>query len=135
MNDICGKPICPLAKLAAVALVLVSVSLPVRADEAPYRVEVQTDVMVPVRDGVKLATDIYLPTENGTALDQKLPTILMRTPYNKEGGKAYAQYSDVFKRRARDPTWQGAEGLRQAMLGLIDGPRFMDPKSNRTMFS
>jgi predicted acyl esterase len=37
-------------------------------------------VMVAMRDGVKLATDVYLPA--GNAL---FPVVLMRTPYNKSG--------------------------------------------------
>ncbi len=35
-------------------------------------------VMVPMRDGVRLATDIYRPKDT----DAKLPTIFWRTPYN-----------------------------------------------------
>lgn len=46
---------------------------------------VMKDVMVPMRDGVKLATDLYLPVENGRPSEQKLPIVLQRTPYNKEG--------------------------------------------------
>jgi len=37
--------------------------------------------MVPMRDGIKLATDIYRPAD----LTGPLPAILMRTPYNKQG--------------------------------------------------
>lgn len=37
------------------------------------------DVTVPMRDGVQLATDIYLPATGGIAK----PTILIRTPYGK----------------------------------------------------
>src|ERR1700751_3780355 len=40
--------------------------------------------MVPMRDGVKLATDIYRPARNGSAVDGKFPVILERTPYNKD---------------------------------------------------
>jgi len=43
-----------------------------------YRVRAEKDVMIPMRDGVKLATDIYFPV----GLDQA-PTILIRTPYGK----------------------------------------------------
>jgi putative CocE/NonD family hydrolase len=39
---------------------------------------IRQDVMVPMRDGVKLATDVYLPAAN-----ERLPVILIRTPYNK----------------------------------------------------
>lgn len=47
-------------------------------------VKVET-VMVPMRDGVRLATDIY----RDPAL-RKAPVVLMRTPYNKDRGKAAA---------------------------------------------
>ena len=36
--------------------------------------------MVPMRDGVRLATDLYRPTGAG----DKLPVILIRGPYNKD---------------------------------------------------
>ena len=38
---------------------------------------IQEKVMMPMRDGVRLATDIYLPKT-----DQKVPVIFSRTPYN-----------------------------------------------------
>jgi putative CocE/NonD family hydrolase len=41
------------------------------------------DVMVPMRDGVALATDIYLPGRAGNALSGRFPVILERTPYDK----------------------------------------------------
>ncbi len=44
-------------------------------------VPTQNDVMVAMRDGVKLATDVYLPP-NAKEGD-KFPVILIRTPYNK----------------------------------------------------
>jgi putative CocE/NonD family hydrolase len=43
------------------------------------------DLMVPMRDGVKLSTDIYRPTINGVPVEGKLPLLLQLTPYNKEG--------------------------------------------------
>ncbi|MBI3790055.1 MAG: CocE/NonD family hydrolase [Gemmatimonadetes bacterium] len=56
------------------------------ADGRPYprvpgrfTVTIERDVMVPMRDGTKLATDIYRPT----GLSEARPTILIRTPYNK----------------------------------------------------
>jgi predicted acyl esterase len=50
-----------------------------------FEVEVRRDLMVPMRDGVRLATDVYLPrASDGSALTD-LPTLLTRTPYNKEG--------------------------------------------------
>jgi putative CocE/NonD family hydrolase len=39
--------------------------------------------MVPMRDGVRLATDVHRPARNGRAVDEPLPVILERTPYGK----------------------------------------------------
>lgn len=41
------------------------------------------DVMVPMRDGVHLATDVYFPDRYRVGIDAPLPTILERTPYGK----------------------------------------------------
>jgi len=61
------------------------------ASGAPYprpagahEVTIERSVMVPMRDGVKLATDIYRPTD----ITGALPTVLMRTPYNKAANPA-----------------------------------------------
>ena len=39
--------------------------------------------MVPMRDGVKLATDVYLPARNGAPAPGKFPVLVSRTPYGK----------------------------------------------------
>ncbi|MBN8927166.1 MAG: CocE/NonD family hydrolase [Rhodospirillales bacterium] len=41
------------------------------------------DVMVPMRDGTRLATDIYLPAADGAILPGSWPVVLERTPYDK----------------------------------------------------
>ncbi len=43
----------------------------------------ETDVMVRMRDGVRLATDIYFPAQNGERQAGRFPVILERTPYGK----------------------------------------------------
>jgi len=43
----------------------------------------ESDVMVEMRDGVRLATDIYRPAEEGRLLPGSFPVILERTPYDK----------------------------------------------------
>lgn len=43
------------------------------------------DVMLPMRDGVRLATDIYRPARNGVPVDTPMPVIFERTPYDKAG--------------------------------------------------
>ncbi|RPJ57311.1 MAG: CocE/NonD family hydrolase [Acidobacteria bacterium] len=57
---------------------------------ASFDVTINKDTMVPCRDGVKLATDVYLPKADG-----KIPLIVYRTPYGKElmelNGKYWAR--------------------------------------------
>ncbi len=50
---------------------------------AEFEVVVQKDVMVPMRDGVKLATDLYLPAKDGRPAPGRFPVVLTRTPYDK----------------------------------------------------
>jgi putative CocE/NonD family hydrolase len=74
----------------AVSLIAIScfISTPSRIcsveETAAYGFSTLEDVMVPMRDGVRLATDIYLPTRDNEIVKDRLPTILRRTPYNKE---------------------------------------------------
>jgi putative CocE/NonD family hydrolase len=53
---------------------------------------VKTNVMVTMRDGVKLATDLYLPAENGVEKPGRYPVVLTRLPYNKDGSKKLGMY-------------------------------------------
>lgn len=73
----------PLLRLALVLTVAASLSA---QSNAPYRIAETKNVMVPMRDGIKLATDLYRPAQSGQPVDGKFPVILMRTPYNKEFG-------------------------------------------------
>ena len=41
------------------------------------------DIMVTMRDGARLATDVYLPAEDGALLPGPFPVVLERTPYLK----------------------------------------------------
>ena len=43
---------------------------------------VDRDVMVVMRDGVRLATDIYRPAPNGVPVAEPRPILLQRTPYD-----------------------------------------------------
>jgi len=55
--------------------------------EPSYEVVVEKDIMVEMRDGVRLATDVYRPALNGRALQRPFPVLLQRTPYNKEADR------------------------------------------------
>ena len=54
---------------------------------------VDRKLMVPMRDGKRMATDVYRPARNGTAVTERLPVLLQRTPYDK--GKAQANAESV----------------------------------------
>lgn len=58
------------------------------AAEEPLGVDVARNVMVPMRDGVRLATDVYRPAREGKPLDDRRPVVLIRTPYNKGDGQS-----------------------------------------------
>ena len=47
-----------------------------------------TSYMVPMRDGVELATDVYLPPEG----EGPWPALLIRTPYGKKGNVSLVSY-------------------------------------------
>jgi putative CocE/NonD family hydrolase len=49
-------------------------------------------VMIPTRDCVRLATDIYRPAQNGIAIAERLPLLLHRTPYGKTAMRSDAEY-------------------------------------------
>ncbi len=60
--------------------------------EPLYEVNVENNVWVTMRDGVRLATDIYRPARHGQPLDGRFPVILTRTPYNKDGSRSVGHY-------------------------------------------
>ena len=45
---------------------------------------VERNVMIPMRDGVKLAMDVYRPAVDGEAVAAPMPLVLTRTPYGKD---------------------------------------------------
>jgi putative CocE/NonD family hydrolase len=87
--------------LRALGMMLLVVSTRVAAQNvsgAPFprppgghEVVIERSIMVPMRDSVRLATDVYRPKDVAEAL----PTILIRTPYNKSAnpnGDASARF-------------------------------------------
>jgi putative CocE/NonD family hydrolase len=51
----------------------------------------EENAMIPMRDGVRLAADIYRPAINGAPVEKKFPVILQRTPYNKKAERFVEQ--------------------------------------------
>ncbi len=75
--------VAPMGVLVAVVRssdLLAQAAGPIPPPPAKYEVRVERAVMVPMRDGVRLSTDLYFPV----GLEGKRPVILIRTPYNKK---------------------------------------------------
>lgn len=86
------RSIMPPRPVLSICLLLGLLTGLTRADEATTDVVVQSDVMVPMRDDVRLATDVYRPARGDRPLEEPLPVILTRTPYNKDGNKSLGNY-------------------------------------------
>jgi hypothetical protein len=82
-----GSRLFPARLLPCLAFILVAGQHAGASDVASY--VVAKNVMVPMRDGVRLATDIYFPAQDGVRLAGKFPAILERTPYNKDESIGY----------------------------------------------
>lgn len=78
--------------------------------EPEYDVTVIQDVMVSMRDGVRLATDIYVPTKDGRLVSGEFPAILDRTPYDKVGRAEGINNPWYFVRRGYVFVFQDSRG-------------------------
>jgi putative CocE/NonD family hydrolase len=63
-----------------------------QGSSADFEVLVTRDIMVPMRDGLGLATDLYVPAHAGRPAAGALPLILLRTPYDKSTNAATGEY-------------------------------------------
>jgi putative CocE/NonD family hydrolase len=75
-------------KKSAHIILVLSALLPLQtifAAQRTFEVEVRTEVKIPMRDGVELSANVFLPKAEG-----KYPVILIRSPY----GKGDAKYGD-----------------------------------------
>jgi putative CocE/NonD family hydrolase len=73
------------------------------ATASQYEVITERNIMVPMRDGTKLAADICRPNAAG-----KFPTILVRTPYNK--ATPLQPYQEFFPQRGYVVVLQDVRG-------------------------
>jgi putative CocE/NonD family hydrolase len=101
--------------LSAAGGLLVSPTTAAKSPKSEYTLH--SDVMVRMRDGVRLATDIYVPTRAG-----RFPVILERTPYDKTAPSrsertpsnprpmSRAKVADFFVRRGYVVAYQDVRG-------------------------
>ena len=94
-----------------------------QSSQPTYGVHLLRDVMIPMRDGVRLATDIYLPCHgDGTVVDgkEKVPALLVRTSYDKTA----PEWDDVFPYYVRRGYAFVIQDLRSRFRSEGDGSYF-----------
>lgn len=70
---------CATGLMSATALAADAEQTPFVAPVPRYEVRLDRSFLVPMRDGTRLSTDLYIPE----GVSGRLPTILIRTPYSK----------------------------------------------------
>jgi len=89
----------------------------------PYEVVLERNVRMPMRDGVRLATDLFLPSSGGQPLPGPWPALLTRTPYDKEGRAERARFfaSHGYLSVTQDVRGTRAMQLTCRVLRMSDG--------------
>ena len=116
------RAIHPFSITLAIFLLAIASESPAQSPEVAHRdpeygVVVESSVMIPMRDGVRLAADVYRPARDEKPVDGRFPTLLTRTPYNKgDGTSKEARYyasrgyvvvmNDVRGRFASEGVWR-----------------------------
>ena len=77
---------------------------------AAFDVVKLTDVMVPMRDGVRLATDVYFPAVDGHRIGGRLPAVMERTPYDKHRAAERGDVAHYFASRGYVVVFQDVRG-------------------------
>lgn len=101
--------------LLAVAVIVQAVVVPAFGEPASgeYSFRVEHDVIIPMRDGVRLAADIYLPTDDDGQPIRSLPILLQRTPYDKTTAK-FVEAAEFFASHGYIAVLQDARGRYQS---------------------
>lgn len=84
-----------------------------------YDIVVMEDVMIPARDGIGLATDLYFPAIGQGVVQEPLPIILERTPYNKRSPDRVEKSARFFARHGYVYAFQDCRGCYQSQ-GQMD---------------
>jgi putative CocE/NonD family hydrolase len=80
-----------------------------------YGIVIAKDIMVPMRDGVRLATDIYRPALDGEPVPGRFPTILGRTSYDKNNLQMWvAPVAEFFTTRGYVVVLQDLRGRQKS---------------------
>ncbi len=88
-------------------------SSPYEGSHQQYEVVAENNVMIPMADGVRLATDLYFPGAKGGRAAGPFPVILERTPYGKASSRN-VEKAKYFARRGYVCALQDVRGRFQS---------------------
>jgi predicted acyl esterase len=95
LRSLMGRSLRSLMGRSLRSLMATAVAVSVSAAQMPTQYEsvlAERNFMMPMRDGSRMATDIYRPARNGVAVSDRFPVLLHRTPYDKAGQQTIARY-------------------------------------------
>jgi putative CocE/NonD family hydrolase len=81
----------------------------------PYDVLLESNVRVAMRDGVKLATDVYRPARGGKAIPGRFPVVLERTPY----GRDVTSFRDITQASPKTPKTRAEVAATYVRQGYV----------------
>ncbi len=87
-------------------LLISGISKAIDFPEPKYEVRTESSVMVTMRDGIKLSTDIYFPENH----QGKLPAIMIRTPYGKTKSELMIRVARMFAGQGYAVVFQDKRG-------------------------
>jgi putative CocE/NonD family hydrolase len=95
--------------VAATVLLIAVVPVSTRQADEGGDVVLEQGVMVPMRDGVRLWTDLHRPARTGVAVTDRRPLLLHRTPYELSGS-GLARQATFFARHGYVVALQNVRG-------------------------
>ena len=85
------------------------------AEAGPYEVTLESNVRVAMRDGIKLATDIYRPARGGRPVSGRFPVVLERTPY----GRNVTSFRDITQADPKTPKTRAEVAATYVRQGYV----------------
>jgi len=81
----------------------------------PYEALLQSNIRVPMRDGVKLATDVYRPARGGKLAPGRFPVVMERTPY----GRNVTSFRDITQANPKTPKTRAEVAATYVAKGYV----------------
>ncbi|MBS0363094.1 MAG: CocE/NonD family hydrolase, partial [Proteobacteria bacterium] len=103
-----------LSQLAAAFAVSAGAAKAATSDGA-YEVLLESNIRVSMRDGVKLATDVYRPARGGKPVPGRFPAIMERTPY----GRNVTSFRDITQANPKTPKTRAEVAATYVRQGYV----------------